>query len=198
MYCQWFHHQWIHCQGIYFQWIHCWWIQCQGNPLVIGIAHPPWQWEYCACLCSIRDTARYIKSFVVEVQACPVKDWQMISKFRSELENKTKCHSRPQPGNPYWVGRHSTVDLLVLTNLDQLLFIFVAKQASLMRRSTVPSFPLLLVFPALTFNSSSSSTQLSGVTHTPSHPPPANTVVTSTNKCKSEHYCWTFFIVFHI
>jgi len=51
------------------------------------------------------------------------------------------------------MGRLSTVDLLALTSLDQLisilkiLFTFVAKQATLMRRSTVLSLPLQLVFP---------------------------------------------------
>jgi hypothetical protein len=51
-------------------------------------------------------------------------------------------------------GRLSTVDLLVLTSLDQLifklkiLFAFVTKQATLMRRSTVLSLPLQIVFPA--------------------------------------------------
>ncbi len=49
--------------------------------------------------------------------------------------------------------RFSTVDLLVLTSLDQLLltlaklFSFLTKQATLMRRSTVLSAPLQLVFP---------------------------------------------------
>jgi hypothetical protein len=49
--------------------------------------------------------------------------------------------------------RFSTVDLLVLTGLDQLLFIlkvlftFLKKPATLMRRSTVQSLPLQLVFP---------------------------------------------------
>jgi hypothetical protein len=47
-----------------------------------------------------------------------------------------------------------TVDLLVLTNLDQLLFIIkilfkcFIKQAALLRRLTVLSLPLQLVFPA--------------------------------------------------
>jgi hypothetical protein len=50
-------------------------------------------------------------------------------------------------GNPYGRERLNTVCLLVLTNLDQLLFIvklylFVTKQAVLMRRSTVLSLPL--------------------------------------------------------
>jgi hypothetical protein len=50
-------------------------------------------------------------------------------------------------------GRLSAVELLVLTSLDQLLFIlkilftFFTKQATLMRRSTVLSLPLQLVFP---------------------------------------------------
>jgi hypothetical protein len=49
-------------------------------------------------------------------------------------------------------GRLSTVDLLELTSLDHLLLIMdniVTKQANLMRRSTVLSFPLQLVFSAL-------------------------------------------------
>ncbi len=55
--------------------------------------------------------------------------------------------------NSYCRGRLSTVDLLVLTSSDQLtfmlkiLFTCAAKQATLMRRSTVLSLPLQLVFP---------------------------------------------------
>jgi len=51
-------------------------------------------------------------------------------------------------GKSYWRGRLSTVDLLVLTSLDQLLFILkillnsFTKQAILMRRSTVLSLTL--------------------------------------------------------
>ncbi len=47
-----------------------------------------------------------------------------------------------------WRGRLSTVDLLALTSLDQLLFIlevlltFYTKHANLIRRSTVQSFTL--------------------------------------------------------
>ncbi len=50
----------------------------------------------------------------------------------------------------------STVDLLVLTSLDKLLFIlkilfaFFTKQATFMRRSTVLSIHLQLVFPGWT------------------------------------------------
>ncbi len=52
----------------------------------------------------------------------------------------------------------STADLLVLTSLDQLIFILkivftlIKKQATLIRRSTVLSFPPQLVFPALTID----------------------------------------------
>jgi len=55
-------------------------------------------------------------------------------------------------GKSYRGGRLSTVDLLVLTRLDQLIFILkilftsVTKQATLMRRSTVLILPLQLVF----------------------------------------------------
>ncbi len=50
-------------------------------------------------------------------------------------------------GNPYWRGRLNTVDLLVLTSLDQLifiwkiLFIFSTKLATLVRRLTALSLP---------------------------------------------------------
>ncbi len=53
----------------------------------------------------------------------------------------------------YWRGRLGTVNLLVLTSLDQLLFklkilwTFFTKQATLMRRSSVLSLPPQLVFP---------------------------------------------------
>jgi hypothetical protein len=58
-----------------------------------------------------------------------------------------------EPGKSYRRGRLSTVDLLVLTSLDRLLFILkillnsFTKQATLMRRSTVLSIPRYLVFP---------------------------------------------------
>ncbi len=46
------------------------------------------------------------------------------------------------PGNPYWKGRLSTADLLLLSSLNQLLlllktFLLFTKQANLMRRSIV-------------------------------------------------------------
>jgi hypothetical protein len=58
-------------------------------------------------------------------------------------------------GKSNWRGRFSTVDLLVLTSLDQSLFIlkilftFFTKQATLIRRSTVPSLSPQLVFPGV-------------------------------------------------
>jgi hypothetical protein len=56
-------------------------------------------------------------------------------------------------GKSYRRGRLSTVDLPVPTSLDQLLlilkilFTYFTKQATLMRRSIVLSFPPQLVFP---------------------------------------------------
>ncbi len=53
-------------------------------------------------------------------------------------------------------GRLRIVDLLILTSLDQLAFItaniiyYFPKQATLMRRLTVLSLPIHLVFPGLT------------------------------------------------
>ncbi len=58
--------------------------------------------------------------------------------------------------NTNWRGKLTTVDLLELTSLDQLLLIlktlltFFTKQDTLMRKSTVLSFPLQLVFLAST------------------------------------------------
>jgi hypothetical protein len=65
--------------------------------------------------------------------------------------------AKEKAGNSYWRGRLSTVGLHVLTSLDQLIFTmkilctFWAKQATLMRRSTVPSLPVQLVFPGESF-----------------------------------------------
>ncbi len=63
-------------------------------------------------------------------------------------------HRWSRPGNPYWRGRLSTVDLLALTSLDQqlftlrILFTFFTNQATSTRRSTVLSLFPQLVFPA--------------------------------------------------
>jgi len=64
-----------------------------------------------------------------------------------------------KPGKTYWRERVNTVDLLVLTSLDQLLFtlkilfsFFFTKQAPLMRKSIVLSLSLQLLFPAPTLN----------------------------------------------
>jgi len=54
-----------------------------------------------------------------------------------------RCLSTKKPGNPHRRGRPSTFDLLVLTNLRQLLFLlkilftFFTKQATLIRRLVV-------------------------------------------------------------
>ncbi len=65
------------------------------------------------------------------------------------MSNLTKVYT----GNPYGRERISTVDLLILTSLDELIFIlkmfvtFFTKQAALMRRSSVLNLPLQSVFP---------------------------------------------------
>jgi hypothetical protein len=62
-------------------------------------------------------------------------------------------------GKCYWRGRLSTVDLLVLTSLDQLSFIskiltnFFTKQATLIRKPVVLSLSRQLVFPAHSISS---------------------------------------------
>jgi hypothetical protein len=61
-------------------------------------------------------------------------------------------------GKTNWRGRLSTVNLLVLSGLDQLLFILIilltlfTKQATIIRRSTVLSLPLWLVLPGYAHN----------------------------------------------
>ncbi len=64
------------------------------------------------------------------------------------------CHNKGGfDREPLPKGRISTVGLLVLTSIDQLIFIlkivftFVTKQAILTRRSTELSLPFQLVFP---------------------------------------------------
>ncbi len=67
--------------------------------------------------------------------------------FRKSAKLKTV-----QAGKTNWSGRFSTVDLLVLTSLDQLFFeilnviYFLPKGATLVRRSTVLSLPVQLAF----------------------------------------------------
>jgi hypothetical protein len=59
------------------------------------------------------------------------------------------------PGKTYRRGRLSTVDLLVLTCLDQLLLLikilytFLTEQATLMRRTTVLSLPPSVGIPCI-------------------------------------------------
>ncbi len=80
-----------------------------------------------------------------------VAQWQ---KSASNNESRLKKY---KPGNLYLRVRISTVDLLVLISLDQLIlycnliYLFFTKPAILMRRSTVLNLPLLFVFHALTF-----------------------------------------------
>jgi hypothetical protein len=80
--------------------------------------------------------------------------------------NDTCCRrmTSGQPGNPYSVVKLSTVDLLVLSSLDQLLFllkiliILATKQATLIWRSFILSLPFQIVFPGPTFHSLVGST----------------------------------------
>ncbi len=63
---------------------------------------------------------------------------------------KSKKSRFLKAGNPYWKGRLSTVDILVLTCLGKLILILQTLFTSLHQnlRSTVLSLPLQLVFPA--------------------------------------------------
>ncbi len=87
-----------------------------------------------------------------------------LANFALSPVTKKKCFITLTPGhlkvidNSFNQGKitEGTVDLVVLTSLDQLIFkvkiflTFVTKQATLMRRSTVLSLSLQLLFPALT------------------------------------------------
>jgi len=61
--------------------------------------------------------------------------------------------SKIKPGKPYKRGRLSTVDLLVITSSDQLLFYIesIIYPCYKVRRSTVLSLPLQLVLPGKTY-----------------------------------------------
>ncbi len=71
-----------------------------------------------------------------------------------------------RPGKSYRKGRLSTVDLLVLVSLNQLLsilkvlFTFFTKQPALMRRSIVQSLPPWLVFPGSSYDAPSPSNEI--------------------------------------
>jgi len=64
--------------------------------------------------------------------------------------------------------RLSTVDLLEITRVDKLifikkiLFIYVTKQPTLIRRSTVLSLPLQLVFPEQTLEAFPAESNVGG------------------------------------
>ncbi len=64
-----------------------------------------------------------------------------------ERERGERERERERAGNPHCRGRLCTVDLLAITNLDQLLLILqtlnnFAKQVTFVRRSIVLSLPL--------------------------------------------------------
>jgi hypothetical protein len=82
----------------------------------------------------------------------PFRKWKLLSEVvvalsRNEQSTFLTSPKIHKPGKPSWRERLCTVNLLVLTNLDHLLFIlktlftFFREQASLMRRSTVLSLP---------------------------------------------------------
>ncbi len=73
----------------------------------------------------------------------PSRNWKQNSRFEA-LSNSGSARK------PQGRGRFSTVDLLVLTSLDQL-HTFI-KQATLMRRSTILSLPIYFVLLASNFD----------------------------------------------
>jgi hypothetical protein len=82
-----------------------------------------------------------------------------VNRYFSEATALSKCPGDAkyvQPEKSHWRGRLSTVDLLVLTSLKKFLFVLkilsivFIKQATLIRRSIVPSLSPQLVFPGPT------------------------------------------------
>ncbi len=125
------------------------------------------------CLCTVRPF-QPCPIFASHANKCgSVISWKHSSFFRHfislsanggirtihlRIVSQVFYHSAPraQTGNPY---RRRTVDLLVLTSLDQLLFllnilfIFFLKQATLMRGQSVQSLSRQLVFLGTTLHS---------------------------------------------
>ncbi len=81
------------------------------------------------------------------------KTFYNISPSQSVLLGVGERKKKVKAGTPYWRGRLRTVDLLVLTSLNRLLFIlkrlftFLTKHPTSIRRSTVLSLLPHLVFP---------------------------------------------------
>ncbi len=90
----------------------------------------------------------------------PVQSYDTFSSSVSLYTNNLRVFANlsPQTGKPYWRGRINTANLLILTSLDQLLFLmtilftYVTKQAALLRSSTVLSLPVQLVFPVQSYD----------------------------------------------
>jgi hypothetical protein len=89
--------------------------------------------------------------FVCTVSCRVSSYWLQFVLYTSMLVSVTLCAMKLMRGKtrgPLQKGTLSTADFLVVTNLDQLIFIlkilftFVLKQATFMRRSTVLKFPL--------------------------------------------------------
>ncbi len=51
------------------------------------------------------------------------KLWKLFKKLNQNFNSLKRKKATVKPGNPYWKGTLSTVDLLELTSLDQLLLI---------------------------------------------------------------------------
>ncbi len=54
--------------------------------------------------------------------SCSTRLQNRFSKLSIKNQSLKHSHILTHPGKPYWIGSISTVDLLVLTSLDQLLF----------------------------------------------------------------------------
>ncbi len=112
-------------------------------------------WIANGCSTSVESLSHYtVFEGSIPASAAAGRKWQGLSCTSIPSKNLPEYlfEVSAHPGKSYWRGRLSTVDLLVLTSLDQLLlywklwFTFFTKQASLLRRSIVLILPPQLVF----------------------------------------------------
>jgi hypothetical protein len=108
----------------------------------------------CVCVCTATREA-YLKRI-----GGTVNPYNLLAKWLGGRQCCLCLWSWVWPGTSYWWDRFSTVDLLVVTSLDQLhfilksLFIIFTKQATLVTKSTVLNHLFQLVLPTTIFMAS--------------------------------------------
>jgi hypothetical protein len=118
---------------------------------------------------AISNSVAYLKNAYIKQRPESNFDYELGQGFHSSMIPLDCCPSSllghylafgsdHLQGSINWRVRLSTVDLLVLPSLGpqlflfDILFMFLTKQSTLMRRSTVLTHPLWLVFLAISFH----------------------------------------------